>query len=334
MPDQGEIRPSEPAEPRSLLQRVKTALGFKDESSLREEIEEALREPADGSLDGQDFSAEERALLRNILDLREVRVVDVAIPRADIIAVDVDVTLSEALRVFRDAAHSRLPVYRGTLDDPVGMVHIRDVVNHLAAGLPPEGSGGGLDLSVIDVSAKLSQLGILRSVLFVPPSMPVLDLLVQMQANHIHMALVIDEFGGTDGLVSIEDLVEQVVGDIEDEHDENEDAVIPTEDGYVASARAALDDVRAGLGDALPIIVPADVANAVDTLGGLVITLAGRVPVRGDVVRGPGDVEFEVLDADPRRVKRVRIRRVPPPAPAETSRAEASEVVAGARPRS
>ena len=316
MPDQGEIRPADPTEPpRSLLQRLRTALGFRDETTLREDLAEALKQE-DGALEEEGFTAEERALLRNIIGLREVRVTDVAIPRADIVAIDSGATLGEALRVFRDAAHSRLPVYRETLDDPVGMVHIRDVVSHLAAGLLDPGAAGG-DPAAVDPSVKLSQLGILRSVLFVPPSMPVLDLLVQMQANHIHMALVIDEFGGTDGLVSIEDLVEQVVGDIEDEHDENEVAVTPTDDGFVASARASLDDVRAGLGNALAIIVPPDVANAVDTLGGLVITLAGRVPLRGDVVRGPGDVEFEVLDADPRRVKRVRIRQASAPAEAQ-----------------
>lgn len=316
--DPGEVAAKPLPEPRRrFVERVRAALGLRrEEGSLRADLEGALAE--ERAVDGEApaFSREERALLRNILGLREVRVADVAVPRADIVAVEHGISLGDLLQVFQEAAHSRLPVYRETLDDPVGMIHIRDLVGYLTTGAPRrdggqssgEATNAAPDLGRIDLSAPLSHGKLIRRVLFVPPSMPVLDLLVQMQTTRIHMALVIDEYGGTDGLVSIEDLIETVVGDIEDEHDESVAGVVKSTDGWIASARASLDEVRTVLGNELALVVPEDVADEVDTIGGLVGALAGRVPARGELIRGPGDVEFEVLDADPRRVKRVRIR--------------------------
>jgi CBS domain containing-hemolysin-like protein len=198
------------------------------------------------------------------------------------------------------------------------MVHIRDFLDFIAARAKPgrrgrgePAAGSGPSLGAIDLSMTLAQAKILRPVLYVPPSMPAVDLLVRMQATRTHIALVIDEYGGTDGLISIEDLVEIVVGDIEDEHDLDEAPTIAPagENRFIADARATLDDLKQATGIDLS---QAEVAEDVDTLGGLIVTLAGRVPVRGELVRGPENLEFEVLDADPRRVKRLRIHRRDP----------------------
>lgn len=276
--------------------------------SARTDLEEALSDASVG-----DLSPRERLMLKNVLGFHRVRVSDVMVPRADIIAVAADMTLAEVLQLFRTAGHSRLPAYGETLDEPLGMVHIRDFLDHIAGGPPaPEAVGEGgeprrQDLAGIDLSVTLASANILRPVLFVPRSMPAIDLLAKMQASRTHMALVIDEYGGTDGLVSIEDLVEMVVGDIEDEHDETEHMILPEEAGtFVADARASLEEVSEALKlDLGPTAAPDDV----DTLGGLIASSLGRVPSRGELIAGPGGLEFEVLDADPRRVKRVRIHR-------------------------
>jgi CBS domain containing-hemolysin-like protein len=264
------------------------------------------------------FSPEESRMLKNILGLRERRVGDVMIPRADIIAVQQDIKLGELVRMFEDAAHSRLVVYNDTLDDPIGMVHIRDLINFMTAraAVSPEKNAkrkkplpAGLDLKAIDLSMPLSAAKIVREILFVPPSSRVMDLLARMQATRIHLALVVDEYGGTDGLVSIEDIVEQIVGDIADEHDEDETPhVVSQPDGtYIADARAHLEDVAASIGNDFD---PGETGQEVDTLGGYLVTRAGRLPLRGELIPGPGLFEFEVLDADPRRIKRVRIIRL------------------------
>jgi CBS domain containing-hemolysin-like protein len=235
------------------------------------------------------------------------------------------------LAVFADAGHSRLVVYDDTLDDPVGMVHIRDLVAYLTqramtprkreatqeatheAGTPDEpvraeakGLLPAFNLKAIDLGASLGSAKLIRRLLFVPPSMPSIELLASMQASRIHLALVIDEYGGTDGIVSMEDLVEEIVGDIEDEHDDEEMPLIAKQaDGsYIADARAGLEEVAEEVD---PAFAMGEEAEEVDTLGGLLVTLAGRVPVRGEIVAGPGSFEIEVLDADPRRVKRLRI---------------------------
>jgi CBS domain containing-hemolysin-like protein len=210
-------------------------------------------------------------------------------------------TLREVLGVFRTAGHSRLPVHAETLDDPRGMVHIRDFVDHFA---PSEES---TEAAAPDLGMPLAQANMLRPVLFAPPSMPALDLLVKMQATRTHMALVIDEYGGTDGLVSIEDIVEMIVGDIEDEHDLDDDPQItPAADGtFVIDARASLEDAGEAVGLAL---AGDDLAEEIDTIGGLIASIAGRVPVRGEIVADPTrGIEYEILDADPRRVKRIKL---------------------------
>jgi CBS domain containing-hemolysin-like protein len=264
------------------------------------------------------FSPEESRMLKNILALREARIGDVMVPRADIIAVQQDIPLGELMRMFENAGHSRLAVYNDTLDDPVGMVHIRDLIAFMTqrAAVDPGKNvkrkkplPAGLDLRAIDLRMPLSATRIVRELLFVPPSMRVIDLLARMQASRMHLALVIDEYGGSDGLVSIEDIVEQIVGEIADEHDEDElPAVIRQPDGsYIADARAHLEDVAAIVGHDFDV---GDAAEEVDTLGGYLVTRAGRLPVRGEIVPGPGLFEFEVLDADPRRVKRIRITRL------------------------
>jgi CBS domain containing-hemolysin-like protein len=262
------------------------------------------------------FSPQERVMLTNILALRGRRVDDVMVPRADIIAVQQDISLGELIKVFEGAGHSRLVVYNDTLDDPIGMAHIRDVIGYMvrhaqegaAKAKRKKPFAAGLDLKAIDLSVSLAAAKIIRDILFVPPSMPAIDLLAKMQATRIHLALVIDEYGGSDGIVSMEDIVEQIVGDIEDEHDEDElPAVVRQSDGsFLADARAQLEDVVATVGPEFEI---GNIADEVDTLAGYVMTRVGRLPSRGEVVPGPGDFEIEVLDADPRRLKKVRITR-------------------------
>jgi CBS domain containing-hemolysin-like protein len=261
------------------------------------------------------FSPAEAAMLKNILGLRERRIEGVMVPRADIVAVQRDITIGELVMVFAGAGHSRLVVYNDTLDDPTGMVHIRDLLAFMAgrAKIEPDAEqtplpAADLDLAKIDLSMPLAETKIVRELLYAPPSMPVLDLLAKMQATRIHLALIIDEYGGSDGLVSIEDLVELIVGDIADEHDEAETAAVTRQsDGsFVATGRASLEDVRALIGDEFDV---GDAAQDVDTLGGYLVMRAGHVPVRGELVPGPAPFETEVLDADPRRVKRVKIYR-------------------------
>ena len=298
----------------SLLARLLRALRLKS-GTAREELEEVLEE---GAGDATGFSPEEQALLKNILDLRERRIEDVMLPRADIIAVQQDISLGDLVKVFENAGHSRLVVYNDSLDDPAGMVHIRDLIAFMTthAAVKPEVNAmrkkplpAGLDLKKVDLSLPLSSTGITRTLLFVPPSMPAINLLAKMQLTRIHLALVIDEYGGTDGLVSMEDIVELIVGDIADEHDvEEAPLVVRQADGsFIADARASLEDVIAAVG---PEFDPGEAADEVDTLSGYVVTLAGRVPSRGEVVPGPAPFEIEVLDADPRRVKKVRIYNI------------------------
>ncbi|MBM6580580.1 HlyC/CorC family transporter [Microvirga sp. BT689] len=296
--------------------RVLTRLGLKPRESIRHDLEDALEE----SVEDTDFSPQERAMLKNVLSFHRIRVEDVMVPRADIVAVAADTNLGDLLNLFRTAGHSRLPVYGETLDDPKGMVHIRDFLDFIAMRADSGASESGASdeaplpsLGLIDLSMALSSANILRPVLFVPRSMPAIDLLVRMQATRTHMALVIDEYGGTDGLVSIEDLVEMVVGDIEDEHDEDSTLTIvqAAEGTYIADARASLDEVKETLGVDL---TEEEGAEDIDTIGGFIVTLAGRVPSRSEVIVGPAGLEFEVLDADPRRVKRLRILRRSPAA--------------------
>jgi len=262
-------------------------------------------------------SPEERTMIRNILALRGRRIDDVMVPRGDIIAVQQDISLGELVKVFEKAGHSRLVVYNDTLDDPAGMVHIRDLIAFMtthAAVTPGKNlkrkkpRPAGLDLGAIDLAMRLSSTKIMREILFVPPSMPPLDLLTKMQATRMHLALVIDEYGGTDGIVSMEDIVEQIVGEIADEHDEVETpAVVSQPDGsFVADARASIDDVTAAVGMEFDV---GEAAEEVDTIGGYLMARVGRLPLRGELIPGPNGFEIEVLDSDPRRIKKVRIHR-------------------------
>ena len=297
--------------PESWLNRLLRAVFGWSPTSIRSDLQVLLE--GEGAETG--FSPEESRMLKNILSLRERRVDDVMVPRTDIVAVQRDVPLADLLKVFKDAAHSRLVVYNDTLDDPVGMVHIRDMIAFMMAqaAVNPEANAArgeahpsGLDLAAIDLAMPLSATKIIRTILFVPPSMPAIDLLAKMQATRIHLALVIDEYGGSEGIVSIEDIVEEIVGEIDDEHDEAAaKTVIRQSDGsFVAVGRASLEEAVAVIGPEFDV---GKAAEEVDTVAGYIVTLVDRVPVRGELVPGPGAFEIEILDADPRRVKRVRI---------------------------
>lgn len=263
--------------------------GLRNGGDLRGTIEELIEQEETGELPA---SRDELTLLRNILNLHGLTVYDIMVPRADIVAVDIDISLSELVRIMSEEAHSRIPVYRGTLDDIAGMVHIKDV------------------LACWNREQKVSLDEIVRSVLFVAPSMPILELLLQMRVSRVHLALVVDEFGGIDGMVTIEDLVEEIVGEIEDEHDDDDTPrIMQRADGsLVADARVPIKDFEDRMGE---ILTAQEREEDIDTLGDLVFFLAGRVPVRGEVVRHGSGVEFEVLDADPRRIRRLRVCQAP-----------------------
>ena len=294
-----------------LMRALRTLFGWKA-GSARADLQVVLDATAP---DETSFTTIERTMLRNILGLHERRIADVMVPRGDIVAVKRDISLGELMSLFESAAHSRLVVYNDTLDDPEGFVHIRDLLAFMTskAKVADEVNAkrkkpfpAGLDLRSVDLRMKLSDANIMRKLIYVPPSMPAIDLLAQMQATRIHLALVVDEYGGTDGLVSIEDIVEQVVGEIDDEHDSDETpSVVRQSDGsFIADARASLEDVQSVVGEEFDT---GEAGEDVDTLGGYLVTQVGRLPVRGEIISGPGEFEIEVLDADPRRVKRVRI---------------------------
>lgn len=278
-----------------ILWRLQSLLRRREAESVRDRMEELIEEPAAQHGDGhappgsEDLSAQERALLRNVLKLRGKTASDVMVPRADIMAMPEDFTLEQAIRLIQRDGHSRYPVYRGQLDDIVGMVHIKDVFAAV-------GREGPFDMKAI-----------LRKPLLVVPSVPVLDLLLQMRQARIHMALVVDEYGGIDGLVTIEDLVETITGDISDEHDEpGPPQIVDRPDGTIElDARTPIEDFEAKLG---PVLTEEERAADIDTVGGLVFTLAERVPAKGELVSHPSGLEFRVLDSDPRRIRRLRVR--------------------------
>jgi magnesium and cobalt transporter len=227
-----------------------------------------------------------------MMNLRSKRVDDVAVPKADITAVPFDIKKDDLVKVFRESGNTRLPVYKGTLDTPVGLVHLKDFALHHGFNA----KGERFDLSKM-----------LRPLIYAPPSMPIGVLLTKMQSDRMHMALVIDEYGGVDGLVTLEDLVEQVIGEIEDEHDIEEDVLWTQQDDgiYIALAKTPMDEFEHEIGLRL---TPDDADEEIDTLGGLVFLLSGRVPVRGEMIPHPSGTEFEIMDADPRRIKRIRVR--------------------------
>ena len=290
----GPLPPGDERPSRRLVDRLRSLIRPRTaESDLRGAIEELIEDsPATPS----EFDARERELLRNILKLREITAYDVMIPRADIVAVPHDVTLADLVQKLAREWHSRMPVYRDTLDDVIGFVHIKDVIPFW---------GGTEEFRLDDI---------VRRVLFVAPSMRVLDLLLEMRKTRIHLALVVDEYGGIDGLVSIEDLVEEIVGEIEDEHDVQEGPrlVVEASGSFVVDARLPLGEFEDAAG---PVLTSEEREADLDTVGGLVVSLAGRVPGRGEIIAHPAGFEFEVLDADPRRVKRLRVRRLAAPPP-------------------
>ena len=259
--------------------------------NLRESVEELLE--ADDHSEAP-FSEAERSMLSNLLQFGELRVDDVMVPRTDIVAVEEKTPLSEVVEIMRKASHSRLPVYREVLDDPIAMVHVRDLLDYWGAS----GDTGKPLLSTL-----------VREVLFVPPSMPVVDLLIKMRTARTHMALVVDEFGGVDGLATIEDLVEPIVGEIWDEHDADDGVLLVEHPGGIidAHARAPVGDLEVMTGC---VLRPEDWDGDIDTVGGLVHTLVGRIPSRGEIVAHESGLEFEIVDADPRHIKRLRVRRV------------------------
>jgi CBS domain containing-hemolysin-like protein len=282
-------------------------------SDIREELTGALSleqgPPQPGGL-----SANERAMLNNILRLNEVRVSDVMVSRGEIESMELSTTLAEALEAFERSGHSRMPVYHETMDDPRGMIHIKDLVAHITKaarkktrGRKPAGDKTPLaDLKLVDLSQTLAQTKLWRPVLFVPASMPAAELMTQMQAKRIQMALVIDEYGGTDGLLSLEDIVEMIVGDIEDEHDEDEPLIERRPDGtFIVDARAEIDDVAQVVGGSFTV---GEHAEDVDTIGGVAVSALGRLPLKGEIIHVVDGFEIEVIDADVRRVKRLRIR--------------------------
>jgi len=255
------------------------------ENSVRETLEELIEEREEAAIPLTD---DERILVSNILTLRDRTVYDVMVPSADIMAAEESTPVVEVVKTMAEAGHSRFPVYRETLDDLIGVIHIKDLL--------------GVERN--DPNLKLGDL--VRRLLFVSPSMRVLELLLEMRTTRLHMAVVVDEYGGTDGLVTIEDLVEEIVGEIADEHDRDiEPELIPQSDGsFIADARVDLEDFEA----ATKPFVDHEEHEDIDTLGGLVFALAGRVPTRGELISHPMGVEFEILDADPRRIKRLKIR--------------------------
>jgi CBS domain containing-hemolysin-like protein len=309
------------------LQVLRLKLGLSGPQTLRDTIDAALKAPDPTAT----FTDAERKMLERLLRFGASRVAAIMVPRADIISLDESESIAELLRTFDEAGISRIPLYSETLDDPRGMIHIKDLFHWMmaeATGQPmklPKTNGDGdnqkpaptkLDLAHLDLNRPITTVKIRRQVLYVPPSMPAADLLIRMQSTRIHMALIVDEYGGTDGLVTIEDLVEQIVGDIEDEHDEDDENNITMDPklGMMAVARTPVTELEERLG--LKLMEEGD-EEEFDTIGGLVFSILGRVPARGELIRHASGVEFEVLDADPRRVKKLKIH-MPRPASAKS----------------
>ena len=261
--------------------------GEESEPTLREEIEEAIDEAEESRPVAGDLSPTERQMLRNLLHFGEQTAGEIAVTRGDIMTVPSDISFDDLVRAFADAGHSRLPVYGESLDEVVGMVHIKDVF-----------------IANVDPSRDRSMSSLMREPLFVPESMGVIELLARMRAQRTHLAIVVDEFGGTEGLVTIEDVVEEIVGEIEDEHDEAEAGMLTMlDDGlWEADARVELEE----LAEAVDRRLSSD-EDEVDTLGGLIFLLAGRIPAKGECITHPSGWKLEAVDSDPRRIIRVRL---------------------------
>lgn len=307
MPDSGPAKDSELQPPkkngngnghanghrnRTLVGRIQGLFKSKHDTTLREAIEEFIETNNDENNETE-VSLHERTLISNVLKLRDLTVVDVMIPRADIVAIDISTSQEELLGLLASRQFSRLPVYRETLDDVAGTVHIKDILSHLSQGK----------------EIKIDEL--LRDVPIISPSMQVLDLMLMMKKMKKHMAMVVDEFGGIDGLVTVGDVIEAIVGEIDDEHDiEDDPQIIEEPDGSVLiDGRVDLDEFEEKFGE----ILSDEEREEVDTIGGLVFSMAGRVPARGEILSHDSGMVFKVIDADPRRVNRVKIKNIPLP---------------------
>ena len=289
-----------------FLRKFKNKFLVSRDKGLREDLENVI-ESHEAQNPQADLGQETKSMMRNLIKFSDLRVDDVMVPRADIIAIEDSSTMRELLGKFNEANHSRLPVYRETLDDVAGMIHVKDFMRWMSvSGTKRKARSPSITISAKDLALTVKQSGLYREVLFVPPSMPAADLLLKMQASHIHMAIVIDEYGGSDGLITIEDLVEEIVGDISDEHDTDEEQLIKRQDDniYVADARVHISVVDKLLGVDL---LSDEEEDEADTLGGLIFEMAGRVPARGEIIRHDSGLEFEILQSDARRVKRIRI---------------------------
>jgi CBS domain containing-hemolysin-like protein len=291
-----------------ILQKLKRR--FLHNSDLRESLETVIQHHAAET--GEPAMAEDaRSMLGNLLGFSTLRVDDLMVPRADITALDETATMADLLATFTDANHSRLPLYRETLDDVVGMIHVKDFLGWMASrgkGKKTKSAVSALSLPASELSSTIkSHNALIRDVLYVPPSMPASDLLVKMKTSHIHLAVVVDEYGGSDGLVSFEDLVEAIVGDIADEHDSDEAEELirkQAENIYVADARISISTLDQMFGVDL---LTAEDEDEADTLGGLIFEISGRVPSRGEIIKHDCGIEFEIMEIDPRRVKKVRL---------------------------
>ncbi len=272
-----------------FIQRIRNFILPRTDTSLRETLKEYVSE-ADLE-EANSIESHEKALLTNILKLRNLTVVDVMVPRADIIAIDIETDREELLKLLAEKQHSRIPVFHDTLDDVLGTVHIKDIMAAIAR------------------NQEINIKELVREIPVVSPAMHVLDLLLQMRESRKHMSLVVDEFGGIDGLVTMGDVIETIVGEIEDEYDPDEQPEITMQDdgSVFADGRVDLDDFEERFGQ----LFTEDEREESDTLGGLVFLLAGRVPARGEILTHNNGMTFEVLDADPRRINRLRISNIP-----------------------
>jgi len=312
---------SDQAKEQSLWSKMQNLFSFGKDSDLRQSLEEVIEQHEKAPEDTL-VRPQARSMMLNLLKFSDLRVDDIMVPRADIIAIEDTASVNDLLDIFSEANHSRIPIFTDTLDDPCGMIHIKDLMRWLTVGekatpakksVASNNKTNGSKSRPLHRSpnrnTKIASTKIIREVLFVPPSMLASDLLVKMQAVQIHLAIVVDEYGGTDGLVSIEDVVEEIVGEIADEHDDTADFLVKTANGnYIADARTPIDMVEAVLNIDL---LPDEQDDNADTLGGFVFSMLDRVPVRGELIRHNSGIEFEIMQADSRRVKRLKIHTHP-----------------------
>ena len=303
-----------------FLSKIRRRLS-RDKLDLRESLEGVIASHVEQ--EGPSTQPDDaRSMMQNLLGFADLRVDDVMVPRANIEAAEETSNMRNLLAQFVEANHSRLPIYRESLDDIVGMIHVKDYLRWMAVKgskkKTKKAVEAGIALAASELSSTIKQHpSMIREVLFVPPSMPAPDLLIKMKASHIHLAVVVDEYGGTDGLISLEDLVEEIIGDIADEHDTDaEEGMIRKQDENTYTASALISILS--LDEMFKVdLLPEDQEDEADTLGGLIFEMAGRVPTRGEIIRHASGLEFEILESDPRRVKRVRIHVKPVPDTAE-----------------